>query len=239
MSHRMIILNTRPQVYQESFAKAFGCFGAPIIQSPLLDAQDIQAWPLSADDFDAVLLTSPYALRLCPPHTDWQGKTVFAVGAASAAAARIAGFQHVVCTGHTADDMIAILKTQTFRYAFYPSGEDVTMDLTQIFGERVSRCVVYRMNFISELSANAQKALLAPSEIIIPLFSRRSAEAFAKVVRTVGLDRRGKLAALGISASAISIPSPPWDEEIVAAVPTSASMALALARHLTGSRLAA
>jgi len=234
-----MILNTRPHAYCESFANDFGRFGVPIVDSPLLDAQDIQAWPPSANDFDAVLVTSPYALRLCPVSTDWHGKTVYAVGAASASAARMAGFQHVVCTGHTAEDMIAIIKTQTFRHAFYPSGQDVTVDLTQNFGERVYRSIVYRMTFIPDLSATAQKALEASTEIFIPLFSRRSAEAFAQAMRALRFHRRGQRTVVGISRSAIALPSPSWDDEIVAEVPTSASMALALAGHLSRSRLAA
>ncbi len=234
-----MILNTRPQAYRESFANDFGRLGVPIVESPLLDAQDIQAWPSDANDFDAVLVTSPYALRLCPANTDWHEKTVFAVGAASAEAARTAGFQNVICTGYTAEDMITTLKTQTFRHAFYPSGQDVTVDLSQVFGARVFRSAVYRMNFIHEFSATAQKELDGATEIFIPLFSRRSAEAFAKAIQTLRFHRRSQLTVVGISHSAIALPSPPWKAEIVAAVPTSASISLALAEHLSGSCLAA
>jgi hypothetical protein len=95
------------------------------------------------------------------------------------------------------------------------------------------------MNFIPEFSATAQRKLEAATEIFIPLFSRRSAEAFAKAMQTLRFHRRGKLTVVGISRSAIALPSPPWNVEIVAAAPTSASMALALAGHLSGSCLAA
>lgn len=234
-----MILNTRPQVYNESFARDFGDFGVPIVESPLLDAQSIQAWPPSANDFDAVIVTSPYALRLCPPNGGWRSKTIFAVGAATASAARTARFHNVICTGQTAVDMIAKLKTEAFRQAFYPSGQDVAVDLSQSFGPRVSRSVVYRMNVISEFSATATRELETTSEVFVPLFSRRSAEAFGQALQNFHAARRAHLTVIGISRAAIAIPAAPWDEEVVADSPTSASMSLALERHLNRGRLAA
>ncbi|MSO99311.1 MAG: uroporphyrinogen-III synthase [Rhodospirillaceae bacterium] len=235
----MIILNTRPSHYRESFASDFGGFSLPIIESALLKAQAIDAWLAQANDFDSLIFTSPFAPTLCPGGSDWRNKPVFAVGPATAAAARRAGFAKVLITGHTAEELVAVLEGQSFRRALYPSGVDITEDLSQQFGGRIVRSIVYRMTPVEEFSPHLLGELQAARHVFVPLFSRRSAETFVAVVRHCAVLHPQKFTAIGISKKALAVSQPAWGAAIIARVPTSASMAAALAEHQTTTQLAA
>ncbi|MDX2145514.1 MAG: uroporphyrinogen-III synthase [Rhodospirillaceae bacterium] len=234
----MIILNTRPAAHGAAFVREFSHLGAPIVHSPVLTAHILPAWPTTVDDYDAVIFTSPMAPALRPADPGWRDLPVFAVGEATAAAARAAGFGDVRCTGHTAVDLCAVLSTQTFRRALHPSGADITRDVAAAFPGRVERVAVYRMIAATALSPEAAALLRTPTELIVPLFSRRSAAAFAALARSVAA-RRAALTAVGISAHALDIASPPWHGAIAVPVPTAPAMAAAVADHLNPRRAAA
>jgi uroporphyrinogen-III synthase len=234
----MIILNTRPVAHGAAFVRDFSALGLPIVHSPVLMAHSLAAWPTTADAYDAVIFTSPFAPALRPADPRWRDLPVFAVGEATAAAARAAGFGDVRCTGYTAADLCAVLSAHAFLRALHPSGADIARDLAAAFPGRVERIVVYRMIAATTLSSQATGLLRTSTELIVPLFSRRSAEAFATLVRSID-QRRARVTAVGISAQVLGIASPPWRRAIVAPVPTGPAMAAVLADHMNPRREAA
>jgi uroporphyrinogen-III synthase len=231
----MIILNTRPREYRADFAAAFGGLGLPIIESPVLATEPLAAWPHDPTAYDALIFTSPIAPTLRPDDARWTELPVFAVGPATAASAQKSGFRHVRCTGHTAKDLSVVLACETFRRALYPGAEDVTLDLSAKFPHRVERAVVYRMNPAHALSPAVLNALRSGTRIFTPLFSRRSAE----ILTTLAQPYCWNLTIVGISANALNVPNRFWGEAITARIPTSESMAAALAEHLNTVRRAA
>ena len=234
----MILLNTRPSEYRSHFANTFGGLGLPIIETPVLSAQHLSAWPDEPALYDAIIFTSPMAVTSRPPDNRWNDLPAYAVGPATAAAAYAAGFSHVRQTGHTAADLSTVLAQATFRRALYPSAYDVTVDLSQRFPGKVARLVTYRMADVHQLSAVAIAALQAHTNNFVPLFSRRSAENFARLLRPLKT-RRAWLTALGISSQVLDITSRPWDDEVTAHAPTSPAMAAELADYLNIQRKAA
>jgi uroporphyrinogen-III synthase len=235
----MIVLNTRPACHRDAFARAFAPLGLPIVVSPVLAPRVIAPWPDDPGAFDAVVFTSPYAPTLRPDDARWTAKTVFAVGPATAAAARAAGFGRVIRTGGTAAELIPVLARQPFRQAFHPSGADVATDLAALFPTRLVRRAVYRMDPVGGLAPAAVAALAASIDVVVPLFSHRSAAAFAAAVEASAPNRRARLVALGISAAALNITAPPWALALVAPQPTAGAMARTLATRTLDKRRAA
>jgi uroporphyrinogen-III synthase len=234
----MILLNTRPLDYRAQFAADFAGCGLPLIASPVLRFETVAPWPGAAADYDALIFTSPAAAVRRPADEQWSALPVYAVGPATAAAARAAGFRDVRRRGATAADLVAVLDGETFRCALHPGGEDVTIDLSRRFAGRIARAVIYRAAKTDGLSLEAVAALRSPSIVIAPLFSRRSAEAFADLLRSVA-SRAAPVIALGISATAVDVPGAPWDAVVVPSDPNATAMADAVIQFLATCRQAA
>jgi hypothetical protein len=80
--------------------------------------------------------------------------------------------------------------------------------------------------------------LCAPTTVIAPLFSRRSAEAFASLLRSLRA-RAAQVIVFGISAHALDVPGAPWDVAIASPEPNSAAIAEAVIQFLATQRRAA
>lgn len=110
MSRRVLV--TRPQPGADATAARLGEMGFSPVLLPLTRIAPVA--PELADDpavFDAVAVTSVNALRHAPPGllAALREKPVFAVGEASAAAARAAGFGRVHAAAGTARDLAALI----------------------------------------------------------------------------------------------------------------------------------
>jgi len=234
----MILLNTRPLEYAAQFAADFAASGLLIINSPVLRFEPVGGWPASPARYDALIFTSPAAPHLRPADAGWNSLPVYAVGPATAAAARAAGFEDVRQTGFTAAELASALRHAPFSRALYPSGADVTIDLSALFPGRIERAVVFRAVTLGALSAPAHAVLNTRTHVYAPLFSRRSAQAFAEALKLLN-DLRAEVTAVGISAAVLDVKGAPWTNAIAASTPTSAAMAAVLADHLSLRRLAA
>jgi uroporphyrinogen-III synthase len=226
----MILLNTRPIEYHAQFAADFARCDLAIVQSPVLRFENQAPWPGQAADYDALIFTSPAAPARRPADALWNSLPAYAVGPATAAAAHNVGFKHVRCTGATAADLAAVLDKEKFNRALHPGGEDLTLDLSLRFPGRVTRVATFRAVKNESLSLGAIKALRASTPTIAPLFSRRSAQAFADLLRAIG-PHAAHVTALAISAAAIDVPNAPWNEALVSPAPNAAAMAALLNPH--------
>lgn len=233
-----MILNLRPAPHRDAFHRLFGGFGLPIVDCPLLRPEAIND-PLPApDDFDAVIFTSQIALDFFPVDPTWRTKTAYAVGAATAAAARAAGFEDVVCTGQDAADLAALFQASDTQRAFYPSAEEPAVELAAQFPERVARQAVYRMIASLDLPAPAIAALGGEEVVYAPSFSRRTTLSLVSALSRAGVDKAANLTVIGISRAAVELPSAPWGTTLVALEPTAPSIADTLA-VVVGARRAA
>ena len=231
------ILNSRPIEHRARFHAAFGEVlpGWRIIDCPVLTAESLTAPLPDAGAFDVVIFTSQIAASLFRVTADWSGKTVLAVGEATASAARAVGFTNVVDTGKDVDDLHAILSRADFDRALYPSAEDVTADLSLEFAGRISRLVTYRMAPRKSLGLDDLAPGWDMADVIAPLFSKRSAAALSDLLAKALAEgsgtnraRAANIAAVGISADVLV--DGPWKVTAVADEPTLTAVAAAAAR---------
>jgi len=217
-----IILNTRPPIYRDRFHTAFAAIGLPIVDCPALATSASGHAVPDAADFDAVIFTSQVGVGSFPPRPDWTSKRIYAVGPGTEDAAVQAGYANVVRTGLNAKDMVEKLWHEDFRKALYVSGEDVTTDLSVEMPGRVQRFIAYRTAPNSELPSQAMLPIKSSAVAIAPLFSRRSAQAFAGMLD--GADVTAEIAAVGISDDVFANGEGPWHCRAAADAPTLESM---------------
>lgn len=214
-----ILVNIRPETYRERFHHAFGGLGWPIVDSPVLVPERMTGALPSADEFDAVVFTSQVAVAMLRGTPEWPSRIAYAVGAATADAARAAGFARTVQTGLDSKDLAAFLRAADFRRAFYPSAEDVSADLALDNPDRIHRQAVYRMTPAAHLAPEVLAAARAGHRILVPLFSRRSARTIEALLADAGI-MAGDLTAIAISADVLAQEAGPWQRRAVADKPT-------------------
>jgi uroporphyrinogen-III synthase len=228
-----VLLNIRPANYRERFHAAFSPLGWPIVDSPVLVPETMGAALPAPEDFDAVIFTSQIAVDALAAVPGWFGKTAYGVGPATTEAARRAGFSKAVQTGFDAADLAQFLSHAAFRRAFYPSAEEVSADLSLDDPLRIRRLPVYRMVAAKDLSAEALAAARTSQPLVVPLFSRRSAKAFEKLLKKAGISVKNTgLCAVSISSDVLGDDRGPWQRQGVADNPTLEAMVAATAKMM-------
>lgn len=216
-----VIVNIRPETYRERFHQAFGSIGWAIIDSPVLRPEALRPALPDAQGYDAVIFTSQVAIDMLRDAHGWRDKTAYAVGPATAEAARRAGFSQTVQTGLDAKDLAAFLVSASFKRAFYPSAEEVSADISLDDPMRIRRLAVYRMSPSPALAEEFLTAARTRRPAVVPLFSRRSAQAVEALLKEAGITAQNTyLAAVAISADVLKPAAGPWQRRAVADKPT-------------------
>jgi uroporphyrinogen-III synthase len=226
-----IILNTRPVFYRERFHEAFAGAGWPIVDFPVLREEALSAFVPPPQGFDAIIFTSPMAVRFFPPAEAWRPKLAFAVGPGTLDAARAAGFTNAVQTGSDADDLKKYLARAVFAKALYPSGEDVTADFSEAFPGKIQRIVLYRMVAQAALPGEIVAAIKGAKAVVAPVFSKRSAAVLGDLLNKAGIASTNVIA-VGISEDVFG--DGPWRSRAVAAQPTLEAVAQAAKKVIAG-----
>ena len=223
-----MILNTRPELYQDRFHSAFSDIGLSILDCPVLVPEATSVTFPDPSAFDAVILTSQIPLTMFPAASAWLSKKVYAVGPVTESAARAAGFSNVVCTGLDAADMEQYLLDESFRLALYASAEDVAKDLSEVFSLRVQRVPVYRMVPVNNIMGHVLNTIMSKAQIIVPLFSRRSAKTVVSLLDKAKVtSASSQLYAVGISHDLFADEEGPW--QCCAVAPSSTLEAMVAA----------
>ena len=178
LPQRPTLLLTRPQKDAQAFAQEVLSHqpAAQILISPVLDITPIGTLPdLSA--YAAVLFTSRHAVA-CFAHAPIPKKmTCFAVGEATAEAAKKLGF-FVISSAGTAQDLILLVqKAGAAGPLIHPHGEhsrgQIAATLTKK-GIPCTECVIYDQ-IETPLSVQARALFTQPHLLLVPVFSPRSA----------------------------------------------------------------
>ena len=122
------VLITRPREDAEALAEALAVRGVEALVEPLLEIV-----PLNPGDFDlagvqAALLTSANGARALAAATGLRDVPVLAVGEATAAAARAAGFAEVAVAGGDVAACLADGNLYRFRLRLTPNGGALERD---------------------------------------------------------------------------------------------------------------
>jgi uroporphyrinogen-III synthase len=242
----MKALVTRPAADAAPLARALGMRGIEALIAPLLTivpAED--AGRRLADALigaQAVLFTSANGARIFAAASPRRELPVFAVGDASAAAARIAGFRSVASAGGDVADLARLVAARLAPQAgalVHAAGSAVAGDLAgdlSAAGFSLRRAVIYHAVPAAALDPAIAEALRAGAVQLALFFSPRTAAGFVRLAAAAGLaDSCRAMTGLALSpAVAAALAELPWREVSVAAAPTERALLAALDGFVAG-----
>ncbi len=192
----MRLLVTRPQPEADETAARLIARGHETMVGPVLHYVSLPPPPAPAERPAALVFTSRNGVRAISewPHKDtWRSVPVFVVGAATARAAREAGFDDVR-TGNGDGVALALLVVVSLNVddgpIVYPAAEDRAPALEQHLtaaGYTVLVAPAYRMESSSSLLPDVVAALRARTIDGILFYSRRTAATFRGLAEEAGL----------------------------------------------------
>jgi uroporphyrinogen-III synthase len=187
--------------------------GLNVLTAPMLRFEPVAFYDDPDARYSGVIVTSTNALRGIEAHlagSKLLKLPLFAVGEHTAAAARRAGFAHVIAANGDAtglrDSVLASVKAKALKKSgtlLYLAGADLARDLAGEFGERgftVVTHTTYRMIPVSSLPREVAEAFAANRIEAVLHYSRRSARAFLEAARAAGVE----ISALAIPQCCIS-----------------------------------
>jgi uroporphyrinogen-III synthase len=210
---------TRPEPGASDSAAKAAALGIEALAMPLFTIDRV-AWRAPDESaFDALLLTSANTLRHGGPELHRLHRLpVHAVGAATAEAARLAGFSVASVGGAGVDALLAGLPKGI--RLLHPGGEDRTPP--QAHGAHITPIAVYRAAPLAP-----DPALLASlPEAVIAIHSRRAGQRLGTLVAD-----RSTISLVALSPDAAADIGPGWRHLAIASRPTDTAL-LALAAEL-------
>ena len=209
----MAVLVTRPHPDDEATAASLRARGFDVLRAPMLRFEPVAVHEDMNARYSAVIVTSANALRGIEPHLKGHRMLelpLFAVGEHTAAAARRAGFTHVVSANGDAanlrDLVLASLKAKELKKAstlLYLAGAEFARDLASELEEsgfRVVTQTTYKMIAVKSLPRETCDAFAANQVEAVLHYSQRSARAFLDAARAAGVE----ISALAIPQCCIS-----------------------------------
>jgi uroporphyrinogen-III synthase len=209
----MAVLVTRPHPDDETTAASLRARGFDALCAPMLRFEPVAVHEDMNARYSAVIVTSANALRGIEPHLKGHRMLelpLFAVGEHTAAAARRAGFTHVVSASGDAanlrDLVLASLKAKELKKAstlLYFAGAEIARDVAaelEESGFRVVTQTTYKMTAVTSLPREACDAFAANRVEAVLHYSQRSARAFLDAARAAGVE----ISALAIPQCCIS-----------------------------------
>lgn len=188
----MLVLVTRPAEAAAGFAEALRARGHEPLIEPMLTVRPLPDAGIDLDGVQAVLLTSANAVPALPPGAA-RALPVFAVGEATAAAARRAGCIRVEAA---AGDAAALARLAALRLRpedgalLHLAGARTREGLAEGLaagGFRLRRVVVYEAVPAANLSTTLRAVLARRGLGAATFFSPETAATFVRLVRDAGL----------------------------------------------------
>lgn len=226
------ILVTRPQPGAAVTAKRLAHLGFQPVLSPLLRVETFARTLPAPENLRGVLIASQQAIPALP--ADYHALPLYAVGDATAAAARAEGFTQVESAGGKAEDLAALIIRELPRdglpllLATGANQGDRLKTILQAFGFEVLKEEVYAAHSVVTLPPPAASLLSSGESGWVLLFSRETALCFQRVCIAARLTdelRRFKLAAIspvvadavkGLSWAAIHVAMQPTEKAVLA-----------------------
>ena len=212
--NRVLIL--RPQPGADQSARLARSFGLEPVVAPLFTVGALPWEPVEAAGFDAVMMTSANAARHGGPGlAPLTLLPCYAVGEATAAAAREAGFERVTVGDGDAEDLIGLCARDRVSNLLHFCGREHRA--VERPGLRVERRIVYASDAVSTLPAAARAAVEGGAVAL--LHSPRAAALFGELV-----EAREGVAVAAISAAAAEAAGDGWLAREAAPQPTDEAL---------------
>ena len=193
------VLVTRPEPDASVFAGLCAANGLSPIMAPLMEI-DIRPAAVDLDGIGALAFTSANGARAFAANSAVRRLTVFAVGPATAEAARKEGFADIRVAGGDVDALARLIDAARAEFdgaVLHAAGSERAGDLIAALdavGLAARRAVVYRARAVAALPAAARDALAALDGsgpgLWAAFFSPRTAALFVDLVRAAGLSSR-------------------------------------------------
>lgn len=184
-------LVTRPDD-AEPLAAALIARGITVAREPLLAIKPIVNANIDLEGVQALLFTSANGVRTFAGLSPRRDLEVFAVGDATARAARSAGFDKIESASGAVEDLARLVTARLDPKdgaLFHAAGSAVAGDLAGLLGQKgfdLRRVMLYEAETATALGEET-RARLERGEIgLVLLFSPRTAETFVKLVREAG-----------------------------------------------------
>jgi uroporphyrinogen-III synthase len=212
--NRILIL--RPQPGADQSARLARSFGLEPTVAPLFTVGPLAWEPVEAAGFDAVMMTSANAARHGEPGlAPLTLLPCYAVGEATAAAAREAGFGRVTAGDGDAENLIGLCARDGVSNLLHLCGREHRS--VERPGLRVERRIVYASDAVSTLPPAAREALEGGAVAL--LHSPRAAALFRHLV-----EARGSIAIAAISGAAAEAAGDGWLAREAAPQPTDEAL---------------
>lgn len=223
MSGGVPLLVTRPEPGNSATIARAAALGLDAYAMPLFAARAM-AWAVpSVADFDALLLTSAQAARLAgPPLAGLAALPVYAVGTATADAARAAGLTVVQTGAGDAQSLLDAMTSKKIARILWLCGRERSEFDPR--GAALKPLACYAVDAVDP-PPGWEECVAAPAVLLA-----HSARAAQRIADLVG-PRRAHLTLAAISPAVAAAAGDGWAELAIAAQPTDASM-LALAHAL-------
>ena len=240
----MKVLVTRPEPDATAFAQLCRQRGLTPVLAPAMTVR-IRAAPVDLTGVGALAFTSANGVRAFAANSAERGLKLFAVGHATAGAARNEGFDDIVIAGGDVRSLaqtVAAHKSDLQGEVLHVAGADRAGDLIAALkshGVPARRAVLYKAEEAARLPRAAAEALQAdPPAEWAAFFSPRTAALFVKLVRAAGLERQlGKVRAACLSqAVAEAASDASWNKVTVAGGRTADDMIDLIASFSTPGR---
>ena len=239
MALRLII--TRPQEDAEPLADELAALGVENLIAPLLSIKASGAETPDLTDVQALLLTSANGVRAFAHLSKERKVPMYAVGHASASAAREAGFENIEIGGGDVETLAALVcEKLDFRdgAVLHIAGSMMAGDLAGILGQSgfdYRRVQLYHAIKVTDLPRQCLIAIKDAQVDGVVLYSPRTAQAFMDLLKKAGLDNcTGQLLAFCLSeAIAARIIAHDWARVVVAETPDQAALIKSVREFVT------
>ena len=230
MTLRLII--TRPREDAEPLAAELAALGVESLIAPLLSIEVSETETPDITGVQALLLTSANGVRVFARFSTERKLAIYAVGDASARAAREAGFENIESAAGDVETLAALVREKLdFRDGalLHVAGSRVAGDLAGILGRSgfdYRRVQLYHAIKAPDLPPQCLSAIKDTQVDGVVLYSPRTAQAFVDLLTKAGLDDcTGQLSAFCLSdAVAAKIAARDWARVVVAETPDQAAL---------------
>jgi uroporphyrinogen-III synthase len=228
----MRALVTRPRAEAEALAALLAERRIEAVIEPLMAVADSSVALPDLAGVQAILCTSANGARALARAGQERGVPLFAVGEATAAAARSEGFRHVESAGGDVEDLAYLVRQRLAPQAgrlLHVAGSTVAGDLAAALaadGFTVERATLYEAQAATALTP-ATARLIADGQFDFALFfSPRTAAIFSRLVEDTELSAGlRRTVAVSISAAADAMLTDlPFRERLIARAPTQAAL---------------
>lgn len=238
----MRVLITRPRDEAEALAGRIRSLGFIPLVDPMIEIRTFPDVGVDSRNLQAVVFTSANGVRALGNAQNWatfpRDLTAFAVGAATAAAARAAGFTAVIEGPGTVEDLARLIAegcSSSRGPLLHVSGSVVARDLAPLLaktGLTVTRAVLYESVQATQLQGETHDGFARGTIDAVLFFSPRTARTFVSLVTDANLiGTMGSVVALSLSPAVTEVLAPlAFARTVTVARPTTDALLESLTR---------